>query len=508
MTLILIIMESAEMHPSDLVWQRVIRLGFYLKNAVQILNGSKLVEIIATADGGEVNVVDSNVGENTDGGDKAGGDVVSVGEGGINGTDIGGDNITAQAGGGGGGGGAGAGGKAGASGGGGALGGQGGPAANTRPPIVTVCPPVCDVFVLNDENPCNYFLCSLDVHPTDCTDGRAKKTEFTCDEGTYFSEDLMYCDFICNAEEEIECPTTPRPYPCENYTIVVEGLSVVVVISVVVVCVVVVEGSLVVVSVGLVLYLLVVVEGLPEVVYVPSGQGMDTYGLPPKQSSKHMSAAPAFQQCMDRILDGLPGTTAYLDDILVAGRTRAEAKARLLEVLHRLHVHNVRINLKSPALIPYDPDKPIFIITDASPYVTSAVLYHLDEYNKERPGIRHILSPAYHAQSNGLAEKGRNTPSTATGVTPSQLFLKRRRNKTFVLPTPNHPQILPVPGTPVQNQNVVNNTPENQVVNNAVQPVSPPTPVSPLQPVQQQPIPVPVLRRSVRHRVVPRRLNL
>ncbi|KAF4529189.1 hypothetical protein B566_EDAN017303, partial [Ephemera danica] len=99
--------------------------------------------IIATADGGEVNVVDSNVGENTDGGDKAGGDVVSVGEGGINGTDIGGDNITAQAGGGGGGGGAGAGGKAGASGGGGALGGQGGPAANTRPPIVTVCPPVC-----------------------------------------------------------------------------------------------------------------------------------------------------------------------------------------------------------------------------------------------------------------------------------------------------------------------------------------------------------------------------
>ncbi|KAF4530228.1 hypothetical protein B566_EDAN017151 [Ephemera danica] len=115
---------------------------------------------------------------------------------------------------------------------------------------------------------------------------------------------------------------------------------------------------------------------------------------------------PAFQQCMDRILDGLPGTTAYLDDILVAGRTRAEAKARLLDVLHRLHVHNVRINLKtfhwgpeqqkafeeckqcfleSPALIPYDPDKPIFIITDASPYGTSAVLYHLDEYNKERP---------------------------------------------------------------------------------------------------------------------------
>lgn len=41
--------------------------------------------------------------------------------------------------------------------------------------------------------------------------------------------------------------------------------------------------------------------------------------------------------------------------------------------------------LKSPALLPYDPDKPIFIITDASPVGTSAVLYHLDEFGNERP---------------------------------------------------------------------------------------------------------------------------
>jgi hypothetical protein len=191
------------------------------------------------------------------------------------------------------------------------------------------------------------------------------------------------------------------------------------------------------------------------------------------------SAAPAFQQAMDTILEGLPGTSVYLDDIMVAGRTRDEAKQRLLAVLKRLNEYNVRINvskskflqqsveyvghgvsakgitttqahfeaiehiqrpatfqelqkflgllnyyhhhlyniatiarplydvkvdnfiwgpdqqdafekckkcfLESPALLLYDPEKPIFIITDASPYGTSAVLYHLDEFNKERP---------------------------------------------------------------------------------------------------------------------------
>jgi hypothetical protein len=57
------------------------------------------------------------------------------------------------------------------------------------------------------------------------------------------------------------------------------------------------------------------------------------------------SAAPAFQQCIDQILDGLPGTSAYLDDIMVAGRSREEAKGRLVAVLQRLHHYNVRINV-------------------------------------------------------------------------------------------------------------------------------------------------------------------
>jgi hypothetical protein len=58
------------------------------------------------------------------------------------------------------------------------------------------------------------------------------------------------------------------------------------------------------------------------------------------------SAEPAFQQCMDEILKGLPGTTIYLDDILVAGRTREEAKERLLMVLKKLDFYNVRISIE------------------------------------------------------------------------------------------------------------------------------------------------------------------
>jgi hypothetical protein len=36
---------------------------------------------------------------------------------------------------------------------------------------------------------------------------------------------------------------------------------------------------------------------------------------------------------MEQVLDGFSGTSVYLDDILVAGGTRDEAKERLLLVL-------------------------------------------------------------------------------------------------------------------------------------------------------------------------------
>ncbi|KAK6735953.1 hypothetical protein RB195_018922 [Necator americanus] len=45
-----------------------------------------------------------------------------------------------------------------------------------------------------------------------------------------------------------------------------------------------------------------------------------------------------FQQCMDALIAGLDGTAAYLDDILVIGRTIGEHNARLEAVLKRIQM--------------------------------------------------------------------------------------------------------------------------------------------------------------------------
>ena len=57
-----------------------------------------------------------------------------------------------------------------------------------------------------------------------------------------------------------------------------------------------------------------------------------------------VASAPAqFQKVMDTLLQGIPGVTCYLDDILVTGRTNDEHLANLEEVLSRLKQHGVRI---------------------------------------------------------------------------------------------------------------------------------------------------------------------
>ncbi|XP_054259367.1 uncharacterized protein K02A2.6-like [Macrosteles quadrilineatus] len=58
-----------------------------------------------------------------------------------------------------------------------------------------------------------------------------------------------------------------------------------------------------------------------------------------------LSSAPAiFQSAIDQILTGLPGTVAYLDDVLVAARSKEEGLARLAQVLQRLDEFGVRVN--------------------------------------------------------------------------------------------------------------------------------------------------------------------
>lgn len=59
-----------------------------------------------------------------------------------------------------------------------------------------------------------------------------------------------------------------------------------------------------------------------------------------------IKTAPAiFQRCIDQTLSGIPGTIAYLDDILVMGSTDREHEERLLKVLERLQQRGFRLNL-------------------------------------------------------------------------------------------------------------------------------------------------------------------
>ncbi|XP_054259759.1 uncharacterized protein K02A2.6-like [Macrosteles quadrilineatus] len=58
-----------------------------------------------------------------------------------------------------------------------------------------------------------------------------------------------------------------------------------------------------------------------------------------------LSSAPAlFQAAMDKIIGGLVGTVAYLDDVLIGGSTKEEALSRLESVLQRLHEYGVKVN--------------------------------------------------------------------------------------------------------------------------------------------------------------------
>lgn len=58
------------------------------------------------------------------------------------------------------------------------------------------------------------------------------------------------------------------------------------------------------------------------------------------------SSPPIFQAAIDTILQGLPGTIAYLDDVLIAARSREEALERLDMVLRRLEEYGIKVNEK------------------------------------------------------------------------------------------------------------------------------------------------------------------
>lgn len=60
-----------------------------------------------------------------------------------------------------------------------------------------------------------------------------------------------------------------------------------------------------------------------------------------------VACAPAiFQAVMDQILQGMPGTACYLDDIVIAGVDYKQCYDRVEEVLRRLSEHGIKVNAK------------------------------------------------------------------------------------------------------------------------------------------------------------------
>ncbi|XP_055706053.1 uncharacterized protein K02A2.6-like isoform X1 [Phlebotomus papatasi] len=60
-----------------------------------------------------------------------------------------------------------------------------------------------------------------------------------------------------------------------------------------------------------------------------------------------LSSSPAiFQKTIDGILQGIPKTAAYIDDIIVGGSSKEECRNNLIKVLERLSNFNVKVNKK------------------------------------------------------------------------------------------------------------------------------------------------------------------
>jgi hypothetical protein len=134
------------------------------------------------------------------------------------------------------------------------------------------------------------------------------------------------------------------------------------------------------------------------------------------------SGAPAeFQRIIDSIIAGIPGSSAYLDDICVAGRTESEAKSRLEQVLGRLIKHGIKINLNKCQFLQQQveyvghvlsadgilPSKLKFAaIRDTKPPTTHSELTKflglLKYYSNHIPNLSTLTRPLYDLSNQGL----------------------------------------------------------------------------------------------------------
>ncbi|XP_062538009.1 uncharacterized protein K02A2.6-like [Armigeres subalbatus] len=150
------------------------------------------------------------------------------------------------------------------------------------------------------------------------------------------------------------------------------------------------------------------------------------------------TAPGAFQQIMDAMLSGIPGTCPYLDDIFIGGRNAEEHKRNLYFVLQRLQEYGfTRVHAdfagplndtyflivvdsfsKWPEVIPTKRittaatiaslrkifgrfGMPEVLVTDNGAQLTSDAFEGFCEAN----GIMHLKTAPFHPQSNGQAER-------------------------------------------------------------------------------------------------------
>ncbi|CAB3996230.1 Hypothetical predicted protein [Paramuricea clavata] len=94
-----------------------------------------------------------------------------------------------------------------------------------------------------------------------------------------------------------------------------------------------------------------------------------------------VAVSPAiFQRSVDVILQGIDNVSAIQDDILVTGKDEVDHLRNLEETHPRLQEYGVCLKLEK-----YNPELPLILECDASPYGVGAVICHRFPENIERP---------------------------------------------------------------------------------------------------------------------------
>ncbi|EGT38684.1 hypothetical protein CAEBREN_28147 [Caenorhabditis brenneri] len=182
------------------------------------------------------------------------------------------------------------------------------------------------------------------------------------------------------------------------------------------------------------------------------------------------SALGIFQSFMDRLINGLDGTSAYLDDLIVTGSSIEEHNRRVHAVMQKLQEFGFRIRMEKCSFLQheikytwthecqksfdrikkilqsdlllthFDPNLPIIVAADASQYGVGAVISHRFPDGSEK-AIYHISKALSTTQQN-YSQIEKEAFGLITAVTKFHQFIHGRH---FTLRT-NHKPLLAIFG--------------------------------------------------------------